>query len=646
MEEMRDIEALLVEERVFDPPEEFAREAVIQDPGVYEEAHRDPEGFWAKFAQELDWFEPWDKVLEWKPPYAKWFVNGKLNVSYNCLDRHIKTARKNKAAIIWEGEPGDSRTLTYFELYREVNKFANVLKSLGVKKGDRISIYLPMIPELPIAMLACARIGAPHNVVFSAFSPKALQERIDDSKAKILITADGYYRGGRVERLKERADEALKESSSIEKTIVVRRVGREVPMEEGRDLWWDELMNGAKLYCEPEPMDAEDTLYILYTSGTTGKPKGTVHTTGGYLVGIYATMKWIFDVKEEDTFWCTADIGWVTGHSYIVYGPLAVGTTSLMYESVPNYPQPDRFWEIVEKYNVNIFYTAPTAIRAFMRDGDEWPNKHDLSSLRLLGTVGEPINPEAWMWYYKTIGKERCPIVDTWWQTETGMILISPLPGITRTKPGSATRPFPGVEAEIVDKDGNPIPPGRGGYLAILRPWPAMLRTIYGDPKRYEEYWTQVPGEIYFAGDGAKRDEDGYFWIVGRIDDVINVSGHRLSTMEIESALVEHPAVVEAAAAAKSHSLKGQAVTAFVILTPGYEESPELVQELRNKVAEVIGPIAKPDEIIFVPDLPKTRSGKIMRRLLKDLAERRKLGDTTTLRDPSIVDKIKQKMGA
>jgi acetyl-CoA synthetase len=573
-------------------------------------------------------------------------VGGKLNVSYNCLDRHIKTARKNKAAIIWEGEPGDTQTLTYFELYREVNKFANVLRNLGVKKGDRVSIYLPMIPELPIAMLACARIGAPHSVVFSAFSSKALQERIEDSQAKILITADGYYRGGRVEQLKERADEAVEKSPSIEKVVVVRRIGREVPMKEGRDFWWHELMRDAPSYCEPERMDSEDMLFILYTSGTTGKPKGVVHTTGGYLTGVYATFKWIFDIKEEDTFWCTADIGWITGHSYIVYGPLAAGATSMMYESVPNYPQPDRFWELVEKYNVNIFYTAPTAIRAFMRDGEEWPNKHDLSSLRLLGTVGEPINPEAWMWYWRVIGKERCPIVDTWWQTETGMILISPLPGITKMKPGSATRPFPGVEAEIVDKDGNPVPPGRGGYLAILRPWPAMLRTIYGDPERYEAYWNQVPGDIYFTGDGAKKDEDGYFWIVGRIDDVINVSGHRLSTMEIESALVEHPAVVEAAAVGKTHQLKGQAVTAFVILAPGYEESPELVQELRNKVAEVIGPIAKPDEIIFAPDLPKTRSGKIMRRILKDLAERRELGDTTTLRDPSVVDEIKKKMGS
>jgi acetyl-CoA synthetase len=644
MEELKEIEALLVEERTFDPPREFVQRANVKDPKVYEEARRDPEGFWASFARELEWFKPWKKVLEWNPPYAKWFVGGKINASYNCLDRHIKGPRKNKAAIIWEGEPGDTRTLTYFELYREVNKFANVLKGLGIKKGDRVAIYLPMIPELPIAMLACARIGAPHTVVFSAFSAKALQERIEDSKAKLLITADGYYRGGKVEQLKERADEAAAASPSIEKVIVVKRIGRDIPMKEGRDLWWDELMKVVPQYCEPEEMDSEDMLYILYTSGTTGKPKGVVHTTGGYLVGVYATMKWIFDIKEEDTFWCTADIGWVTGHSYIVYGPLACGATSLIYESVPNYPQPDRFWELVEKYNVNIFYTAPTAIRSFMRDGEEWPNKHDLSSLRLLGSVGEPINPEAWMWYHRVIGKERCPIVDTWWQTETGMILISPLPGLTRTKPGSATFPFPGVEAEVVDKDGNPVPPGKGGYLVITRPWPAMLRTIYGDPARYEKYWNQVPG-IYFTGDGAKKDEDGYFWIVGRIDDVINVSGHRLSTMEVESALVEHPAVVEAAAVGKSHPLKGQALTAFVILAPGYEESPALVQELRNKVAEVIGPIAKPDEIIFVPDLPKTRSGKIMRRILKDLAERRELGDTTTLRDPAIVDEIRKKMG-
>jgi len=644
MEELKEIEALLVEERTFDPPREFVQRANVKDPKVYEEARRDPEGFWASFARELEWFKPWKKVLEWNPPYAKWFVGGKINASYNCLDRHIKGPRKNKAAIIWEGEPGDTRTLTYFELYREVNKFANVLKGLGIKKGDRVAIYLPMIPELPIAMLACARIGAPHTVVFSAFSAKALQERIEDSKAKLLITTDGYYRGGKVEQLKERADEAAAASPSIEKVIVVKRIGRDIPMKEGRDLWWDELMKVVPQYCEPEEMDSEDMLYILYTSGTTGKPKGVVHTTGGYLVGVYATMKWIFDIKEEDTFWCTADIGWVTGHSYIVYGPLACGATSLIYESVPNYPQPDRFWELVEKYNVNIFYTAPTAIRSFMRDGEEWPNKHDLSSLRLLGSVGEPINPEAWMWYHRVIGKERCPIVDTWWQTETGMILISPLPGLTRTKPGSATFPFPGVEAEVVDKDGNPVPPGKGGYLVITRPWPAMLRTIYGDPARYEKYWNQVPG-IYFTGDGAKKDEDGYFWIVGRIDDVINVSGHRLSTMEVESALVEHPAVVEAAAVGKSHPLKGQALTAFVILAPGYEESPALVQELRNKVAEVIGPIAKPDEIIFVPDLPKTRSGKIMRRILKDLAERRELGDTTTLRDPAIVDEIRKKMG-
>ena len=645
MEELKDIEALLVEERRFAPPEEFTRQANVRDPIIYEEAERDPEGFWAKFARELDWFESWEKVLEWEPPHARWFVGGKLNASYNCLDRHIKTARKNKAALIWEGEPGDARILTYFDLYREVNRFANVLKKLGVKRGDRVSIYLPMIPELPIAMLACARIGAPHSVVFSAFSAKALHERIDDSGAKILITADGYYRGGRVEQLKERADEAVEQSPSIEKVVVVRRIGREIPMKEGRDLWWHELMREAPAYCPPEKMDSEDMLFILYTSGTTGKPKGVVHTTGGYLTGVYATFKWIFDIKEEDTFWCTADIGWITGHSYLVYGPLAAGATSVMYESVPNYPKPDRFWELVEKYNVTIFYTAPTAIRAFMRDGEEWPNKHDLSSLRLLGTVGEPINPEAWMWYWRVIGRERCPIVDTWWQTETGMILISPLPGIPPLKPGSATRPFPGIEAEVVDKDGNPLPAGKGGFLVIKRPWPAMLRGIYGDPERYEAYWNQIPGNVYFTGDGAKRDEDGYFWIVGRIDDVINVSGHRLSTMEIESALVEHPAVVEAAVVGKSHPVKGQAVAAFVILAPGYDESPELVQELRGKVAEVIGPIAKPDEIVIVSELPKTRSGKIMRRLLKDLAERRELGDTTTLRDPSVVEEIRKKIG-
>jgi acetyl-CoA synthetase len=641
MEEVKEIEALLEEERLFEPPEEFARKATVKDPKIYDEARRDPESFWARLAEELEWFERWQRVLEGEPPEVRWFVGGKLNASYNCLDRHVKGAHKNKAALIWEGEPGDMRTLTYFELYREANKFANVLKRLGVKKGDRVSIYLPMIPELPIAMLACARIGAVHSVVFSAFSPKALRERIEDSQAKLLITADGYYRGGRVEQLKERADEALEGETSIEKVVVVKRMGREIPIKEGRDLFWDELMEEAPSYLEPEQMDSEDMLFILYTSGTTGKPKGIVHTTGGYLVGVHATFKWIFDVKEEDTYWCTADIGWITGHSYIVYGPLAAGATVLIYESVPNYPKPDRFWELVEKYNVNVFYTAPTAIRAFMRDGEEWPGKHDLSSLRLLGSVGEPINPEAWMWYHRVIGKGRCPIVDTWWQTETGMILISPLPGITKTKPGSATFPFPGVEARVVDKDGNEVPRGKGGYLVITRPWPAMFRAIYGDPERYEACFTQVPGGVYFTGDGARVDEDGYFWVVGRIDDVINVSGHRLSTMEIESALVEHEAVVEAAAVGKSHEIKGQAVTAFVVLAPGFDGGAELIKELRDKVAEVIGPIAKPDEIVFVSDLPKTRSGKIMRRLLRDIAEGREVGDTTTLADPSVIERLK-----
>jgi acetyl-CoA synthetase len=636
------IEALLMERRKFPPPKGFAKRAWVRNEEPYKKAEEDFEGFWEGFAGELEWFKRCEQVLKWDPPYVKWFIGGKLNASYNCLDRHIKTPRKNKAAIIWEGEPGDRQTLTYYDLYREVNKFANVLKSLGIRKGDRVSIYLPMIPELPIAMLACARIGAPHNVVFSAFSPKALKERIEDSKSKLLITADGYWRGGRVEKLKERADEAL-DATTVENVVVVNRMDRKIPFKEGRDHWWDDLMREAGLYCEPEQMDSEDMLFLLYTSGTTGKPKGVVHTTGGYLVGVYATTKWIFDIKEEDTYWCTADIGWITGHSYIVYGPLAVGTTSLIYESVPNYPKPDRFWEIIERYNVNIFYTAPTAIRAFMKWGEEWPAKHDLSSLRLLGSVGEPINPEAWMWYHKNIGGGQCPIVDTWWQTETGMILITPLPGVTVTKPGSATKPFPGVKAEVVDKDGNPLPPGKGGYLIIKSPWPAMLRTIYGNPKKYEEYWTQAP-EAYFTGDGAKQDEEGYFWVVGRIDDVMNVSGHRISTMEVESALVEHPAVVEAAVVGKSHQIKGQAIVAFVTLAPKFSPSDKLISDLRDKVAEVIGPIAKPDEIIFTPDLPKTRSGKIMRRLLKDLAERRELGDVTALADPSVVEEIKKRM--
>ncbi|MBI3660728.1 acetate--CoA ligase [Candidatus Acetothermia bacterium] len=638
------IDAFLKENRTFPPPTEFAKQAWVNNDDPYKRAEDNYEKFWEGFASELHWFKKWSKALEWKPPHAKWFVGGKLNISYNCLDRHL-SAHKNKAALIWEGEPGETRTLTYYDLYREVNKFANVLKKFGVKRGDRVSIYLPMIPELPIAMLACTRIGATHSVVFSAFSAQALRDRNQDSQAKVLITADGYYRSGNVEKLKERADLALKESPSVKQVVIVKRMGNAVTMESGRDHWWHELMQEADDYCKPEEMDSEDPLYILYTSGSTGKPKGVLHTTGGYLTGVYATTKWVFDIKDNDTYWCTADIGWVTGHSYIVYGPLANGATSLMYEGSPDYPQKDRFWTIIEKHNVNIFYTAPTAIRTFMKWGAQWPEKRDMSSLRLLGTVGEPINPEAWIWYHETIGKGRCPVVDTWWQTETGSILITPLPGHTILKPGSATKPFPGISAMVVDEHGKEVPPGSGGYLVITKPWPAMLRTIYGDPDRYvKQYWSKFGGKFYFTGDGAKRDKDGYFWLLGRIDDVINVSGHRISTMEVESALVEHDAVAEAAVVGKNHEIKGQAIVAFVTLEDGFKPSDQLKEGLREKVKEVIGPIAKPDAIIFSDDLPKTRSGKIMRRILQDLAEGRPVGDTTTLRDPGVVERIKQQL--
>jgi acetyl-CoA synthetase len=636
------IVALLEEERTFPPPQEFKKNANINDPKIYEIAARDPEAFWAKAAEELDWFKKWEKVLEWDPPWAKWFVGGKLNASYNCIDRHLKTWRRNKAAIIFEGEPGDERVLTYQDLHREVCKFANVLKKLGIKKGDRVAIYLPMIPELPIAMLACARIGAVHSVVFGGFSAEALRDRINDAQAKLLITADGGWRRGHVVPLKKNADEALKQTPSIKNVIVVRRVGDDTLTLKPSEFWWHELMRDAPLDCPPEPMDSEDMLFILYTSGTTGKPKGVVHTTGGYLVGTALTHKWIFDIKDEDVYWCTADIGWVTGHSYIVYGPLANGTTTLMFEGVPDYPDKDRFWAIVEKYRVTILYTAPTAIRTFMRWGEEYPNRHDLSSLRLLGSVGEPINPEAWMWYYRVIGKERCPIVDTWWQTETGHILITPLPGISTLKPGSANRPFPGIEAAVLDESGTPIPPGQGaGYLVITKPWPGMLRTLYGDPERYKQaYWSKFPG-VYLTGDGCKIDKDGDFWLLGRIDDVLNVSGHRISTMEVESALVDHPAVAEAAVIGKSHEIKGQAVSAFVTLRAGYKPSPSLTDELKQHVAKKIGPIARPDDIFFTAELPKTRSGKIMRRLLRDIAEGRALGDTTTLADPTVIAQLK-----
>ncbi|MGE0367474.1 MAG: acetate--CoA ligase [Candidatus Dadabacteria bacterium] len=639
---VKTIEDLLIEGRTFPPGKKFSKNANINNAAIYKRAAKNPEKFWAGFAKELDWFEKWNKVSTWKAPHSKWFLGGKLNVSYNCIDRHVTTSRKNKAAIIWEAESGESRTITYWELYREVNRFANVLKSLGVKKGDRVTIYLPMIPELAVAMLACARIGAPHSIVFGGFSSESLRDRINDSQAKILITSDGGYRRGKVIPLKKNADDALKDAPTVEKVIVVNRVGTAAgsKMTKGRDLWWHDLMAKAGPYCEPEKMDSEDMLFMLYTSGTTGKPKGIVHTTGGYLVGVYATTKLVFDLKEEDTYWCTADIGWVTGHCYIIYGPLANGATTLMFEGTPDYPGVDRFWDIVEKYGVTIFYTAPTAIRSFMKWGEEHPNKHDLSSLRLLGSVGEPINPEAWMWYYLHIGNSKCPVVDTWWQTETGCILITPLPGITTLKPGSATLPFPGIDVDIVDEKGKSIKEG-AGYLVLKKPWPAMLRTIYGDPKRYvDQYWSRFPG-MYFTGDGAKRDKDGYFWLLGRVDDVMNVAGHRISTMEVESALVDHPSVAEAAVIGRPDELKGQAIVAFTTLKSKVKSSKDLTDKLRAHVAGKIGAIARPDEIIFTAELPKTRSGKIMRRLLRNIAEGSVIGDTTTLADPVVVQDLK-----
>jgi len=646
---MTDIDVLLQETRSFPPPAAFANSATVHSAEIYDQAARDAESFWAGMASDLEWSTPWSKVLEWNPPWVKWFTGGTLNASVNCLDRHVRTSRRNKAALIWEGEPGDMRTLTYWDLYREVCKFANVLRQLGVKKGDRVAIYLPMIPEAVIAMLACARIGAPHSVVFGGFSSDSLRDRINDAEARVLITADGGYRRGGIVPLKRNADKAVEETPSIAHVVVVQRRpgsgGDEAfaQMKQGRDHWWHELMRDVSATCEPEQMDAEDVLYILYTSGTTGKPKGIVHTTGGYMVGCQATTKYVFDLKEDDVYWCTADVGWVTGHSYIVYGPLACGATCLMYEGAPDWPEKDRFWELCEKYGVTIFYTAPTAIRAFMKWGDHLPAKHDLSQLRLLGSVGEPINPEAWIWYNRTIGKEHCPIVDTWWQTETGAIMITPLPGITATKPGSATIPFPGIFADLLDASGKSIKVG-GGLLAITKPWPSMLRTIWGDPDRYvQTYFSKWAGrpDLYFPGDGAKRDEDGYFWILGRVDDVLNVAGHRIGTMEVESALVDHPSVAEAAVVGKAHDLKGQAIAAFVTLKEGVAISPSLRDELRDHVATKIGALAKPDDVLFSADLPKTRSGKIMRRLLRDIAEGRALGDTTTLADPAVVARLK-----
>ncbi|MBM3907808.1 MAG: acetate--CoA ligase [Gemmatimonadetes bacterium] len=651
---MSDLDTLLTENRSFPPSDQFRHHALVNDASLHAEAERDYEAFWARHARELEWMVPFTETLTWAPPHAKWFHGGRLNVSVNCIDRWVRGAHRNKAAIVWEGEPGDARVLTYWDLYREVQKFANVLKSLGVERGDRVGIYLPLIPEAAIAMLACARIGAIHSVVFGGFSPESLRDRMNDAQAKVLITADGGYRRGQVSALKRNADKALEDAPTVKHVIVVQRrpggMGDEsfAQFREGRDHWWHRLMQTAKADCPPEAMDAEDVLFILYTSGTTGKPKGIVHTTGGYLTGVAATTKYVFDLKEDDVFWCTADVGWVTGHSYLVYGPLANGATCVMYEGAPDWPERNRFWEICEKYGVSVFYTAPTAIRAFMKWGEQHPAKHDLSRLRLLGTVGEPINPEAWVWYHRVIGGDRCPIVDTWWQTETGAIVISPLPGLTLTKPGSATKPLPGYFAALLDSAAKEIAVG-GGLLALTRPWPSMLRTIWGDDQRYRDtYFSKWPGrpDLYFPGDGAKRDDDGFYWIMGRVDDVLNVAGHRIGTMEVESALVEHPAVAEAAVVGKAHELKGQVIAAFVTLRDGFHRSPALRDELREFVAEKIGAIARPDDVLFSADLPKTRSGKIMRRLLRDIAEGRTLGDTTTLADPSVVASLKEQYEA
>ena len=642
-----DITSVLHEDRLFEPNEAFSRQAHVKNRRAYNRLYRkatkDPEGFWGDLAKDLHWFKPWKKVLQWKAPFAKWFVGGSLNVAYNCLDRHLETWRKNKAAIIWEGEQGDSRTLTFQELHREVCKFANVLKDQGVKKGDRVVIYMPMIPELAIAMLACARIGATHSIIFGGFSASALKDRINDAKAKLVVTADGGFRKGSVVTLKEKVDEALKKTPSVEKMIVVLRTQSPVKMKKGRDFWWHDLMLTASVDCKATPLNSEHPLFILYTSGTTGKPKGVVHTTAGYLLGTTVTSKWIFDLKDTDTYWCTADIGWVTGHSYIIYGILSNGVTSLMYEGVPTYPHPGRFWEIVEKYRVNIFYTAPTAIRALTKFGELWPNKYDLSSLRLLGTVGEPINPAAWMWYHRVIGKEKCPIVDTWWQTETGGIMITPLPGAIPTKPGSATLPFPGVAIDVVNREGKSVPADVGGYLVVKRPWPSMIRTVWRNPDRYKlTYWSDIPG-VYFTGDGARRDKDGYLWVMGRVDDVINVSGHRLGTMEVESALVSHPKVAEAAVVGRPDEIKGTGIAAFVTLEGGQKPTEAFKKKLKTHVAKEIGAIARPDDIRFTDFLPKTRSGKIMRRLLRDIAAGREtVGDTTTLEDYTVLAKLRQ----
>ena len=641
------IDSVLNEERVFPPPKLFSEHAHIKSmeelDQLRSEADKDPEAFWGRYAeQELHWFKKWDSVLKWVPPHAEWFGGGKINISYNCLDRHLSTWRRNKAALIWEGEPGDTRTFTYQQLHTEVCKFANVLKHANIQRGDRVALYMPLIPELAIAMLACARIGATHSVVFGGFSSSALIDRINDASCKLVVTADGGWRRGSEVKLKAAVDEALKETPSVKACVVVRRTGSRLHMQAGRDFWWHELMETVDAKCPAEELDSEHPHYILYTSGTTGKPKGILHTTAGYLLQAHLTTKWVFDLKDEDVYWCTADIGWVTGHSYVVYGPLSNGTTVLMYEGAPNFPEPDRFWSIIERHRVNIFYTAPTAIRAFIKWGEQWPLKHDLSSLRLLGTVGEPINPEAWMWYRELIGKGRCPIVDTWWQTETGAIMITPLPGATPTKPGSGTKPFPGIDMDVMTREGKSVEANQGGYLVIKRPWPSMLRTIWGDDERYkQQYWSQIEG-IYFAGDGARRDKDGYFWIMGRIDDVINVSGHRLGTAEVESALVSHSAVAEAAVVARPDDLKGSAIVAFVTLEGTHHPSENLNQELRAHVVKEIGALARPDDIRFTDALPKTRSGKIMRRLLREIATSGSVaGDVSTLEDFSVLEKLR-----
>ncbi len=641
------IVSILTENRVFPPPPEFSQKSHISSLAQYEalwnRAKDDPEGFWSEMAQSLRWSRTWDRVLEWNVPFAKWFVGGTINASDNCVDRHCEGPNKNKAAIIWEGEPGERRVLRYQDLQREVSQFANVLKGLGVQKGDVVAIYMPMIPELAIALLACARIGAPHTVIFGGFSAEALAGRIQDCKAKVLVTADGGFRRGKIVPLKENADGAAALSPTLESVVVYKRTGHEISMTAGRDHWWHELASKASVHCPPEPVDSEHPLFILYTSGSTGKPKGILHTTGGYLLGTQLTTKWIFDLRDDDTYFCTADIGWVTGHSYLVYGPLANGATCVMYEGAPNWPDEGRFWKIIEDYKVSILYTAPTAIRAFMKWGEEFPRKYDLSSLRLLGSVGEPINPEAWMWYHRVIGGERCPIVDTWWQTETGSIMISPLPGATPTIPGSATRPMPGIVPEIVTKDGMPVGDNQGGFLVIKQPWPAMLRTLYGDDERYKAtYWSEIPG-CYFTGDGARRDENGNYWILGRVDDVLNVAGHRLSTMEVESALVSHPKVAEAAVVGRPDDLRGQAIAAFITLETGQSPTDALKSELRNHVVKEIGALARPDDIRFTDALPKTRSGKIMRRLLRDIAAgRESSGDTSTLEDLSVVARLRE----